>query len=44
MTDRELIQQLQTAMSLLVDINRELQQRQVKTPISGNGKLAKAPS
>jgi len=44
MTDQELIQQLQTAMSLLADINRELQQRQIKVPISNDGKLAKAPS
>jgi phage/plasmid-associated DNA primase len=44
MTDQELIQQLQTAMSLLVDINRELQQRQIKVVIPDNGKLAKAPS
>ena len=44
MTDQELIQQLQTAMSLLVDINRELQQRQIKVAVSSDGKLAKAPS
>lgn len=44
MTDQELIQQLQTAMSLLVDINRELQQRQIKVSVSNDGKLAKAPS
>lgn len=44
MTDRELIQQLQTAMSLLVDINRELQQRQIKAVVSSDGKLTKAPS
>jgi phage/plasmid-associated DNA primase len=44
MTDEELIRQLQTAMSLLVDINRELQQRQIKVIVSSDGKLAKAPS
>jgi phage/plasmid-associated DNA primase len=44
MTDQELIQQLQTAMSLLVNINRELQQRQIKVSVSSDGKLAKAPS
>ena len=45
MTDQELIQQLQTAMSLLVDVNRELQQRQIKkVVVSSDGKLAKAPS
>lgn len=44
MTDQELIRQLQTAMSLLVDINRELQQRQIEIPVSSEGKLAKAPS
>lgn len=44
MTDQELIQQLQTAMSLLVDVNRELSQRQIKAPVSSDGKLAKAPS
>ena len=44
MTDQELIQQLQTAMSLLTDINRELQQRQIKAVVSTEGKLAKAPS
>ena len=44
MTDQELIQQLQTAMSLLGDVNRELQQRQIKVAVSSNGKLAKAPS
>lgn len=44
MTDQELIQQLQTAMSLLVEINRELQQRQIKVSAPSDGKLAKAPS
>ena len=44
MTDQELIQQLQTAMSLLADINRELQQRQIKVAVSIDGKLAKSPS
>lgn len=31
-------------MSLLVDINRELQQRQIKVSVTNNSKLAKAPS
>ncbi|MEG4289961.1 hypothetical protein Q5692_23895 [Microcoleus sp. C2C3] len=44
MTDQELIQQLQTAMSLLADIRRELSQRQVKAPVSSEVRLAKAPS
>ncbi len=44
MTDEELIQQLQTAMSLLVDVNRELSQRQVKAPVSSEVRLAKAHS
>ncbi|NQE35218.1 hypothetical protein [Microcoleus asticus] len=44
MTDQDLIQQLQTAMSLLVDISRELSQRQIKAPVSTDGKLAKTPS
>jgi phage/plasmid-associated DNA primase len=44
MTDQELIQQLQTAISLLVDINRELHRRQIKVVVSRDGKLAKAPS
>jgi hypothetical protein len=44
MTDKEVIQQLQTAMSLLADINRELQQRQDKALVPVNDKLAKAPS
>jgi phage/plasmid-associated DNA primase len=44
MTDQKLIRQLQTAISLLVDVNRELQQRQVKVVVSSNGRLAKAPS
>jgi len=44
MTDQELIRQLQTAISLLVDINRELQHRQIIPDVSSNGKLAKAPS
>jgi hypothetical protein len=44
MTDQELIQQLQTAMSLLVDVNLELKQRQIKVVVSSDGKLAKAPS
>jgi len=44
MTDQELIQQLQTAMSLLADINRELQERQITLAASSDGKLAKAPS
>jgi hypothetical protein len=44
MTDQELIQQLQTAMSLLADVSRELQQRQNKVVVSSSVKLAKAPS
>jgi hypothetical protein len=44
MTDQDLIQQLQTATSLLVDITRELQRRQIKVVVSSDGKLAKAPS
>jgi phage/plasmid-associated DNA primase len=44
MTEHELITHLQTAIALLVDINRELQQRQIKTAISSENKLAKAPS
>src|SRR4028119_228373 len=44
MTDEELILQVQTAMSLLADVNRELRQRQTKIIASTNGKLAKAPS
>jgi phage/plasmid-associated DNA primase len=45
MTDQELIQQLQTAMSLLVNVKQELQQRQTKKiVVSSDGKLAKAPS
>ena len=44
MTDHELIQQLKTAMSLLADVSRELQQRQVKVAISSDDRLAKAPS
>jgi phage/plasmid-associated DNA primase len=44
MTDQELIQQLQTVMSLLVDVSRELQQRQIKVVETTTIKLAKAPS
>ena len=44
MTDQELIQQLETAMSLLADIKQELQHRHVDVSTSSNGKLAKAPS
>jgi len=48
MTDQELIQQLQTATSLLVGVTQELQQRQIKVVTPGDGKsdvrLAKAPS
>jgi hypothetical protein len=46
MTDQELIQQLQAALALLVEVNRELQQRQIKVrdPVLSDGKLAKAPS
>ena len=44
MTDQELIQQLQTAMSLLADIRRELNQRQIKAPVSSEVKLTKTPS
>jgi phage/plasmid-associated DNA primase len=44
MTDQELIQQLQTAMALLADINQELQRRQIKVDVASDGKLTKAPS
>jgi phage/plasmid-associated DNA primase len=45
MTDQELIQQLQVAMSLLTEINRELKQRQIKVlPSPTDTRLAKAPS
>ena len=44
MTNHELIQQLKAAMSLLADVSRELQQRQVKVAISSGDRLAKAPS
>jgi phage/plasmid-associated DNA primase len=44
MTDQELIQQLQTAISLLADITAELKHRQPKVVVSTNGRLTKAPS
>lgn len=44
MTDQELTQQLETAISLLVEVNRELKQRQPKVGLLSNGKLAKAHS
>ena len=44
MTDQELIQQLQTAISLLTEVDRGLSQRQIKAPVSSEVKLSKAPS
>ena len=44
MTDQDLIEQLQTALSLLTDIKSEFQQRQIKRVASSDSKLAKAPS
>jgi len=44
MTDQELIQQLQTAKSLLIEVTQELQKRQIKVVDTNKGKLAKAPS
>ncbi len=34
MTDQDLILQIQTAMSLLSDVNRELHRRQIKVDVS----------
>jgi hypothetical protein len=44
MTDQELIRQLQTAISLLLEITQQLDQRQIRVPVRPNGSLAKAPS
>lgn len=44
MTDQELIRQLQTTISLLLEITQEFDKRQIKVPVRADGKLAKAPS
>ena len=44
MTDQELVRQLQTAISLLLEITQQLDQRLVRVPVRPDNKLAKAPS
>lgn len=44
MTDQELIRQLQTAISLLGEIAKSLDERQIRVPVRTDGTLAKAPS
>jgi hypothetical protein len=44
MTDQELVRQLQTAISLLTEIAKQLDERQIRVPARTNSPLAKAPS
>jgi hypothetical protein len=44
MTDQELIRQLQTAISLLGEIVKSLDERQIRVPVRTDKPLAKAPS
>jgi hypothetical protein len=44
MNDQELVRQLQTAISLLAEIAKQLDERQIRVPNRNDGPLAKAPS